>query len=213
MLFAKHRCKRKSSPHNLFPSRHTGGKKKFTGEPRGCNCARTVCQSAVPVSPPNKTTFFSSAWLPFIPPTPWESPSGSPLLPQLFSPLSGSQDAGWLRWYCTRIPLLLSFLFLFFFKTNGQKKFPAPHCTAEHDFRRVTMPLAQQQVSIMLLYIEEETSVVIGKCRTQVPFSFFSCEWCWNSVYGNNSRGGQGAYVLLKWHAALLVTSQSLPHL
>lgn len=54
------------------------------------------------------------------------------------------------------------FFFSFFLRQMGRKSFQPQTVNAEHDFRRVTIPPEQQQVNILLLYIEEETSVVIG---------------------------------------------------
>lgn len=145
---------RKSSPHNLFPPPHT---KNFTGEPRGSNCAKTVCQSALPT----KSHFFKclTAFHSILPLriTFRFSSSATTFL----SPLRVTWT-GWLRWYCTTIPLASLLFFFFFLRQMGRKSFQPQTVNAEHDFRRVTIPPEQQQVNILLLYIEEETSVVIG---------------------------------------------------
>lgn len=47
-------------------------------------------------------------------------------------------------------------------------------CSAERDFRRMNVGPEQWQVNTSLLFTEEETFVKTNKCRTQVPYSFFS---------------------------------------
>lgn len=145
----------------------------------------------MPVTPPNKITFFQVLdCLSFHPPT------EDHLLLPLFchrSPLPSQCHMNRMTKMIVHKNSPGFFFFFFLIKTNGQKKFPAPHCNVEHDFRRATIPLVQQQVNILLLYIEEETSVVIVKCRTQVPFSFFSCDGVGTVSVGGDSWGGRGS--------------------
>lgn len=68
-------------------------------------------------------------------------------------------------------------------------------------------------MSILLLYIEKEPSVVIGKCRTQVPFSFFSCGWCWTVSTGGDSWGGQGSICFAEVTCSSCWSHPSLYHI
>lgn len=76
----------------------------------------------------------------------------------------------------------------------GRKSFQPQTVNAEHDFRRVTIPPEQQQVNILLLYTEEETSVVIGKnAELKCLFPFSIVDGVGTMSMGGDSWGGWGS--------------------
>lgn len=70
--------------------------------------------------------------------------------------------------------------------------------SAERDFRRMNVGPEQWQVNTSPLFTEEETFVKTNKCRTQVPYSFFSpwmvLDQCLREV--THGEGGEACALL-----------------